>query len=234
MRDVGRSDGYAAVSRGMVAVGAGDQRNARRYADDAQKLLGSEPLALLLKAQAAQMAGDRTSAEGAFKQMLDEPETRVLGLRGLFVEARRKGDAAAARAYAAEAARLAPSVAWAGEAVLEYRCAARDWTAAIATLERSAKSLDKAVMRRQRAVLPRTADALDRAETRRRCFGQGARGAESSRRASCLPPRSLGRCSAGGAICAGRANCWNRPATASSTPALADAYILDPPWRRGA
>ena len=29
--------------------------------------------------------------------MLDKPETRVLGLRGLFVEARRRGDMAAAR-----------------------------------------------------------------------------------------------------------------------------------------
>lgn len=158
-----RARGFQAVSRGMVAVGAGDQRTARRYADDAQKLLGREPLALLLKAQAAQMAGDRPGAEGAFKQMLNEPETQVLGLRGLFVEARRKGDAAAARAYAAEAARLAPSVPWSGEALLEYQCGDRDWTAALATLDRAAKTLDKAQVRRQRAVLL-TADALDKAD----------------------------------------------------------------------
>src|SRR6476469_6407508 len=58
-----RAKGFAAVSRGMVAVGAGDPRSAKRHADDAGKLLGDEPLALLLKAQAAQMAGDRSSAE---------------------------------------------------------------------------------------------------------------------------------------------------------------------------
>jgi HemY protein len=158
-----RARGFQAISRGMVAVGSGDQRTARRYADDAQKLLGQEPLALLLKAQAAQMAGDRPGAEGAFKQMLNEPETQVLGLRGLFVEARRKGDGAAARAYAAEAARLAPSVPWAGEALLEYQCADRDWNAALATLDRAGRSLDKAQLKRQRAVLL-TADALDKAE----------------------------------------------------------------------
>ena len=158
-----RARGFSAVSRGMIAVGAGDPRAARRNAEDAGKLIGDEPLVLLLKAQAAQMAGDRPAAEGAFKRMLDDPDTRVLGLRGLFVEARRKGDAAAARAYAAEASRLAPTVAWSGEALLEYQCAEADWTAALATLERGAKAIDKATYRRQRAVLL-TADALSRAE----------------------------------------------------------------------
>ncbi|MFO1150240.1 MAG: heme biosynthesis HemY N-terminal domain-containing protein [Alsobacter sp.] len=159
-----RAKGFAAVSRGMVAVGAGDPRSARRHSADATRLLGDEePLALLLKAQTAQMTGDRGSAEGAFRQMLDEPETRVLGLRGLFVEARRKGDIAAARAYAAEAARLAPSVSWAGEALLEYQCSEQDWGGALATLERASRSLDKAVLKRQRAVLL-TADAMARSE----------------------------------------------------------------------
>jgi HemY protein len=158
-----RARGFSAVSRGMIAVGAGDPRAARRNADDAGKLIGDEPLVLLLKAQAAQMAGDRPAAEGAFKRMLDDPDTRVLGLRGLFVEARRKGDAAAARAYAAEASRLAPTVAWSGEALLEYQCADADWPAALATLERGAKAIDKAAYRRQRAVLL-TANALARAE----------------------------------------------------------------------
>ena len=158
-----RARGYAAVSRGMVAVGAGDPRSARRYAEDAGKLLGDEPLALLLKAQAAQMAGDRSAAEGAFKRMLDDPETRVLGLRGLFVEARRKGDGSAARAYAAEAARLSPTVSWASEALLEYQCADGDWASARGTLDRGARGLDKAVVRRHRAVLL-VAEALDRSE----------------------------------------------------------------------
>src|SRR5215203_29936 len=105
-----RAKGYAAVSRGMVAVGAGDPGAARRHAGEAERLLGREPLTLLLKAQAAQIAGDRSGAEAAFRGMAEDAETRVLGLRGLFVEARRRGDAVAARAYAGEAARLAPAL----------------------------------------------------------------------------------------------------------------------------
>jgi len=154
-RDRRRAKGYSALSRGMVAVGSGDPMAARRHANDAERLLGAEPLALLLKAQAAQISGDREAAETAFQLMVDDPETRVLGLRGLFVEARRREDDVSARAYAAEAARLAPSVTWANEAVLEAQCADGDWTGATETVERRASLglIEKSLARRQRAVL---------------------------------------------------------------------------------
>ncbi|WP_112661814.1 heme biosynthesis protein HemY [Microvirga flavescens] len=160
-----RARGYQAVSRGMVAVGAGDPVSARRYANEAERLLGAEALTLLLRAQAAQISGNRAAAEAAFTQMMDESETRVLGLRGLFVEARRRGDAPAAREYALEATRLAPAAAWASDAVLEAQCAERDWRGALGAIERRASLglLDKPAAKRSRAVLL-TADALDRAE----------------------------------------------------------------------
>ncbi len=150
-----RARGMTAVSRGIIAIGAGDLKRAERQAKDAEKLLGHEPLTLLLKAQAAQLGGDRTGAEAAFRKMLDDPETRVLGLRGLFVEARRRSDVAAARLFAEEAWRVAPAVPWAGEAVLEFQSAQKDWRAALATVEQNAsrKLIDKAQARRLRAVL---------------------------------------------------------------------------------
>lgn len=158
-----RARGFTAISRGMIAVGAGDPQSARRYAQDAQTMLGDEePLTLLLRAQSAQMDGRRADAEKAFRTMLNAPETRVLGLRGLFIEARRKGDAAAARAYVTEAARLAPGVTWAAEAVLEHECAEGRWADALKTLQRS-KGFDKDEVRRKRAVLL-TADALEKAD----------------------------------------------------------------------
>jgi HemY protein len=150
-----RARGYQAVSRGMVAVGAGDPLAARRYAKEAERLLGGEPLTLLLKAQAAQVSGDRPAAEAAFARLMEDPETRVLGLRGLFVEARRRGDTDTAHEYAAEAARLAPAATWANEAVLEAQGAEGDWRGAIATVERRASLglVEKQTARRQRAVL---------------------------------------------------------------------------------
>lgn len=160
-----RAKGIQAVSRGMVAVGSGDARSARAQAKEAERLLGAEPLTLLLKAQAAQLSGERAHAEAAFSSMLATPETRVLGLRGLFVEANRKNDLGKARAHAEEAHQLAPTVPWASRSVLEYACADRDWSRAIAAVERNASRhvIAKPEARRLRAVLL-TAQAQDQLE----------------------------------------------------------------------
>ena len=147
--------GYLAISRGLIAVGAGDARAARRAADDAGRIAPGEPLALLLDAQCAQLSGDRAAAEHAFRKMTERDDTKLLGLRGLYIEAQRRQDHAAARGYAEEAANAAPSLGWAGQAALEFRCAAGDWTAAQAALDRNSRYglIDKADYKRQRAVL---------------------------------------------------------------------------------
>jgi HemY protein len=157
-----RARGFEAISRGMVAIGAGDPVAAGRYAVDARKFVANEPLTLLLEAQSAQLSGDRGQAEAAFKAMLDKPETRVLGLRGLFVEARRRGDMAAARAFADDAVRRSPSLAWANDALLDFHTAAGDWQAARTAVERRAalRLADKGEAKRQRAVLL-AAEALE-------------------------------------------------------------------------
>jgi len=144
---------YEAISNGLIAVGAGDIAAARRFTAEVGRLAPGEPLALLLSAQSAQLAGDREAAERAFRTMAGHPDTKALGLHGLFIEARRRNDAASARAYAEEAARTAPSLGWAGTAVLEARCRDGDWAGALSLLERNMRMLDKARYRRQRAVL---------------------------------------------------------------------------------
>ena len=156
-----RNKGYEALSRGMVAAGAGDSALALRAARAAEKHLGEDALTLLLRAQATQLAGDRAGTERAFARMVDLPETRVLGLRGLHVEALRRGDASSAHHYAEQAQRIAP-VTWAGQALLDHHCAAQDWPRALAALESNLaqRSIDKPTARRLRAVL-QTAIALD-------------------------------------------------------------------------
>ena len=147
--------GQQAITRGLIAVGSGDVRAARRFAGEAKRYAGDEPLALLLAAQTAQLAGNRPAAEVAFRQMADQGETRLLGLHGLFVEAQRKNDPGAARAAAEEAVGANPAVAWAAQAVLDSRCAQGDWAGALAALDSNLKSglADKAAFRRSRAVL---------------------------------------------------------------------------------
>ncbi|MGE3147690.1 MAG: heme biosynthesis protein HemY [Pseudorhodoplanes sp.] len=160
--------GYHAISGGLIAIGAGDLTAARKFAGEAKRLAGDEPLALLLAAQAAQLAGDRATATRAFNAMAARNDTRLLGLRGLYVESQRRADHAAARFYAEEAMRHAPALAWAGQAVLEFRSGAGDWQGATDALEQSwrAGQLDKDLYRRRRAVLL-TAHALAVMETER-------------------------------------------------------------------
>src|ERR1700680_3421582 len=108
--------GWRALSQGMIGVGAGTLAAAQRSARGARALIGEEPLTLLLAAQAAQLGGDSARAEQEFRAMLARPETKVLGLRGLYVEARRRADAPAARAFAEEAAETGPVLPWAAGA----------------------------------------------------------------------------------------------------------------------
>jgi HemY protein len=145
--------GYLAISRGLVAIGSGDMKLARRSADEAARLSPGDPLALLLTAQSAQLAGDRIGAERAFHEMTRHDNTKLLGLRGLYIEAQRRNDPLTACRVAEEAARTAPELSWAGQAVLDDRCANADWAGALEALDRMKGTLEKPVYRRQRAIL---------------------------------------------------------------------------------
>ena len=79
--------GYLAISRGLIAIGVGDAAAAKRAAGEVERIAPGEPLALLLNAQVAQLSGDRNAAEYAFRAMAERDDTRLLGLRGLFIEA---------------------------------------------------------------------------------------------------------------------------------------------------
>jgi HemY protein len=149
-----RERGFEAVSRGIIAVAAGDSGSARRAAREAEKYLSNEPLVHYLKAQAAQLEGDRGKAEAAFHQMTLAPETKLLGLRGLHIEARRRADAEAAHHFAQAAHEIAP-LPWAGSAVLEHHAAQGDWEKARAAVEDSfkGKAIDYATAQRLRAVV---------------------------------------------------------------------------------
>ncbi len=149
-----REKGLTAVSRGLIAVHAGDARLAVKHAADANRLMANEPMAKLLTAQAAQLSGNRADAVAAYNDMLEHPATHGLALRGLHLEAQRSGDTEAALHYAAQANARAPA-AWAGQAVLEDRTRRGDWAEALATVDRNAAAglIDKPTAQRWRAVI---------------------------------------------------------------------------------
>jgi HemY protein len=154
--------GRQAITHGLLAIGQGDGHAARRHADIAKRLTADDPLALLLHAQSAQLDGDRAGAHRAFQAMAERSDTRLLGLRGLFIEAQRSDDPVAAVTIAEEALKLSPASTWASQAVLGFRCAQSDWTGALKILDNNFASglIDRAAFRRQRGVLL-TARALE-------------------------------------------------------------------------
>jgi HemY protein len=147
--------GWNAISRGLIAIGTGNAYEARRSAHSAERLLGKEPLVLLLSAQAAQLNGDAAAAEAEFRRMLEHEDTKALGLRGLYIEARRRNDSEAAFTFAEEAARTDPALTWAGEALVEFNSRNGIWDGALEAVDRqiAAKALPKAEGKRRRAVL---------------------------------------------------------------------------------
>jgi HemY protein len=154
--------GRNAITQGLLAIGHGDSAAARLHADVARRHAADDPLTLLLHAQSAQLDGNRDAAREAFHTMATREDTRLLGLRGLFIEAQRADDVVAAVAIAEEALKTAPSSTWASQAVLGFRCARGDWMGALAILDNNLASglIDKSIYRRQRGVLL-TARALE-------------------------------------------------------------------------
>jgi HemY protein len=155
-----REKGYAALSRGIIAVGMGDARLAGKAAVETQRLLPNEPLALLLRAEAAQLTGDDRAVEVAFTEMTRRDHTRLLGLRGLHAQAHRRGNLELAHHFASSAHAIA-ALPWTTIAVLDRHVEAKDWHSALAVLVNSGNAIDRTTRDRQRAVLE-TAIALDK------------------------------------------------------------------------
>lgn len=162
-----RDRGYQALSTGLIAAGAGDSALARKMTVRTRGLLSSdqEPLIHLLEAQTALIEGKYDDARKKFELMADDPETRELGLRGLYLEAKRLGANEAARQFAERAADKAPHLPWATLAALDYRSQTGQWDESIRLLDQSRAShvIDRKEADRKKAVLL-TARATEKLE----------------------------------------------------------------------
>ena len=150
-----RQRGYQALTQGMVAVAAGDSREAKRFARRADTLLNEPPLTMLLSAQAAQLEGDEDAARRYFEAMLDDPEMAFLGIRGLLMQALRNSDRQEALRLADKAQSLRPNTPLVLKHLLELQVDAGQWDAADRTLHQAMRhgAVDSGKGQRQRAVL---------------------------------------------------------------------------------
>jgi HemY protein len=150
-----RAAGYRALSKGMVAVAAGDAAEAKRQARAAYGLLKDPPITLLLAAQAAQLNGDDTAAHRYFTAMLDRPETRFLGLRGLLNQALGRNDDSAALDLARRAHRERPDALWPAQALIDLQVRTAHWEGAADTINQAVKQklIEPPVAKRRLAAL---------------------------------------------------------------------------------
>lgn len=135
-----RRQGYEALTRGMVAVAAGDAQEAGRHARRAETLLEEPPLTMLLSAQTAQLKGDDKAATEFFKAMADDPETAFLGVRGLLTQAMKKGNEAEALKLARRAYRLRPKSEWVSATLFDLQIAADQWQDALVTSDEQVRN----------------------------------------------------------------------------------------------
>lgn len=147
--------GLTALTQGMTAIAAGDPQSALSHAARADALLGPGPLSQLMRAQAAQLAGDEATAGAHFSAMAAHKGSEFLGVRGMLGHALRTGDSAGALALAARAQQLQPKSPWVNRTSFEVHCRAGEWALARETLEaaRKARLISTLDYRRRRGVL---------------------------------------------------------------------------------
>lgn len=119
--------GILALTRGMVALAAGDGSSAQNFAKQAERLpKPMKPLALLLSARSAQVGGNRQLAKKYFKEMLDLPEMEFLGLRGLIMQTS-KSNSEAILLLARRAFSLNDRAPWVISTLFEFEAKEGNW-----------------------------------------------------------------------------------------------------------
>ena len=126
--------GYKALSEALTALAEGEGTEAVARATRAQKLLRRPDLTNLIRAQAAEMSGDRTQAANAYKLLLDDDRTRFVGVRGLLKQKLAEGDTETALKLAEKAFMLKPRNAETSETLLQLQARKENWAGARKTL----------------------------------------------------------------------------------------------------
>jgi HemY protein len=92
--ETARREGLDRLTRGYLALAAGEPNAAGRLAAEARGVDGAAPmLARLLAAQAAEAEGDDAAAQAAYAALLETPEAQSAARRGLARLAARRAEA---------------------------------------------------------------------------------------------------------------------------------------------
>ena len=147
--------GFDALSEGLMALASGEGRLAMAKAAKADKYLNKPELTNLLIAQAAEMAGDTRKAEETYRKLVENEQTRFVGVRGIMKQKLAAGDNETALKLAEKAFALKPKHEETGDILLRLQAEKEDWTGARKTLSTKLRNgqLPRDVHKRRDAVL---------------------------------------------------------------------------------
>lgn len=136
------SRGLSLLTDGMVALAAGETTEARKKADQANKLMGKhQTIGLLLSARAAALEGDDVAATKAYQKITqDKSKGTLLGLKGQLNQALKNQNLELALKLANQANKKHPKTQWVLLTRLNLETRLADWHAA----EKTVKQLSKA------------------------------------------------------------------------------------------
>lgn len=157
--------GYRALSEGMMALASGDANAAMTKAGQAERYLQQPTLTNLLAAQAAEMSGNTTRSEQIYKELIKDPQTRFVGVRGIMKQRLATGDTDVALKLAQKAFELKPNHEEVQDVLLQLQAKSHDWQGARKTLGVKLKQgkIPRDVHKRREAVLAlsQAADVID-------------------------------------------------------------------------
>lgn len=147
--------GYRALSEGMMALASGDADAAMSKAVQAERYLQQPALTNLLAAQAAEMSGNMIRAEQIYKELIKDPQTRFVGVRGIMKQRLASGDTHVALKLAQKAFELKPKHEEVQDVLLQLQAQSHDWQGARKTLGVKLKQgkIPRDVHKRREAVL---------------------------------------------------------------------------------
>jgi HemY protein len=147
--------GFDALSEGLMALASGEGRTAMAKAAKAEKYLNKPALTNLLTAQAAEMAGDSRKAEETYRKLVENEQTRFVGVRGILKQKLAAGDTETALQLAQKAFALKPKHEETGDILLRLQAEKHDWVGARKTLSTKLRNgqLPRDVHKRRDAVL---------------------------------------------------------------------------------
>ncbi|KEJ90610.1 heme biosynthesis protein HemY [Sulfitobacter donghicola] len=126
--------GFNALSEGLMALASGEGSVALAKAAKADKYLNKPELTNLLTAQAAEMAGDTRKAEETYRKLVENEQTRFVGVRGIMKQKLAAGDDETALQLAEKAFAIKPKHQDTGDVLLRLQAEKEDWVGARKTL----------------------------------------------------------------------------------------------------